>query len=124
MRWRSTPLEVLRDMDGYDEEYDADYDDTDYDVDDWTGEDWADEDDDEYEEYSEEPIETPPLVRAWRASVIGTIFLPTSIYSWWLIFQHQLWRPQHGETSVNWRFPAAVLLNLIGIVFFWALFRR
>jgi len=95
----------------------------DTDDEDWSGEDWADddyydEDDDDYEPYSEEPVETPPLTRAWRASVIGTFFLPTTIYSIWLIVQHQLWRPQPGETSVNWRFPAAMLLNLVGVVFF------
>ncbi len=102
-----------QDDEGGEDEFDDD------DDEDWSGEDWTDEDDDE--PYREEPTETPPLVRAWRASVIGTFFLPLTLYSVWLITQHQLWRPQPGETSVNWRFPVAVLLNLLGILVFWTL---
>jgi len=95
---------------------------SDYDADDWSGEDWADDEDDDYEPYSEEPAEMPPLTRAWRAALIGGLLLPClviNIYSVWLIVQHELWRPQPGETRVNWRFPAALFFNLVGVVFFW-----
>lgn len=105
-------------MDSYDSDgYETD----DWDVDDWTGEDWADDEEDEYEEYSEEPAETPPLTRAWRAAFIGGLMLPClllNLYSVWLIAEHKLWQPQLGETRVNWRFPAALFLNFVGVVFF------
>jgi len=111
------PESQVDEDDGYEDDYDAD---------DWSGEDWADDDEDDYEPYSEEPAETPPLTRAWRAALIGGLLLPClliNIYSVWLIVQHQLWRPQPGETSVNWRFPAALFFNLVGVVFFWLIIR-
>jgi len=106
---------------GADEEPD-DEDVDDYDADDWSGEDWADHEDDPYEEYSEAPAQTPPLTRAWRAALIGGLLLPClliNLYSVWLIAEHQLWLPQPGEKSVNWRFPAALFFNLFGFFFFW-----
>jgi len=134
--------EVLEDVaaeendDVDDDRYDEDGDD--WDVDDWSGEDWADDDeDDEEEEYSEEPAVSPPLVRAWRAAVIGAIVLPLMLvvglvalflialngYSLWLIVQHRLWEPQRGETETNWRFYAAMLFNVIGLLIFWWILR-
>ncbi|NOY43407.1 MAG: DUF2007 domain-containing protein [Planctomycetes bacterium] len=111
--------EILADLE--EDEDDTDEPD-DYDADDWSGEDWAD-DDDPYEEYSEEPALTPPLVRAWRAAVIGIIFLPMNLYSWWLILKYELWLPESGSANSRWRFYATVAFNLIGILFFWSLLR-
>ena len=104
-----------------DNEPENDYD-SDYDADDWSGEDWSDDDEEDYEEYSEEPTQTPPLTRAWRAALIGGLLLPClviNLYSLWLITKHELWLPQPGEERVNWRFSAALLLNLFGFFFFW-----
>ncbi len=95
----------------------------DYDADDWLGEDWADDDEDLYEEYSEEPTFTPPLMRAWRAAVIGIIFLPMNLYSWWLILKYELWLPEPDTAKSRWRFYATIAFNLIGLLFFWALIR-
>ncbi|MCA9231065.1 MAG: hypothetical protein KDA57_10460 [Planctomycetales bacterium] len=98
----------------------------DYDADDWAGEARADnpgedEEEDDFEPYSEEPSELPPLSRAWRAACIGGLMLPClvlNLYSVWLIAEHKLWRPRPGEKHVNWRFPAAIILNLVGVAFF------
>ncbi len=119
---REVLADLLRQSEGHEDDDYA----QDFDAEDWSGEDWADEDEseDDYEPYSEEPAEIPPLTRAWRAALIGGLLLPClviNIYSVWLIARHELWRPQPGR--VNWRFPAALFFNLVGVVFFWLIVR-
>ena len=92
----------------------------DYDATDWSGEDWADDEDDIEEEYSEEPQQTPPAIRAWRAAVIGTIFLPMNLYSWWLIIKYELWLANPANANPRWRFFTTIVFNFVGIAFFWA----
>jgi hypothetical protein len=124
-RARDLLADVLYEEDQQDEAADG-YVPDNYDADDWSGEDWSDDEDDPYEEYSEEPAETPPLTRAWRAAVIGGVLLPIlalNVYSLWLIYRHRLWEPRPGEKSVNWRYYAALFFNLFGVLFFWAIVR-
>ncbi|MCH2113928.1 MAG: DUF2007 domain-containing protein [Pirellulales bacterium] len=113
---------------------DAEDDANDYYASDWSGETWDtgydDLEDDEYDEddepYSELSPPTPPMTRAFRAAVIGAIFLPLlvlNVYSIELVIRHRLWERQQGEAGTNWRFPVAMIFNAIGITFFWIIFQ-
>jgi hypothetical protein len=69
---------------------------------------YADDDDDEEERVA--PPLNPELVRAYRAAIIGLLVLPPVInfYSLWIIARNRLWREE------NWRFPVAILVNILG----------
>jgi hypothetical protein len=78
-------------------------------------------DDEEEEPIEDEFVPTPPMARAFRAAVIGAFLFPPllSIYSLAIIVKHRLWEPQPGETSVNWRLPAALVFQVLGLLLFW-----
>jgi len=100
-------------------------DDLDDEDEDWVGEDWADTDKDYDEPYTEEdddPLSPERLLtRAWRASVIGVLFLPPLLtcYSAWLILQHKLWQPLENQSSPNWRFYGALVFNSLALPMIW-----
>lgn len=106
------------DQDGDDEDEE---DVADYDADDWSGEDWADDDDDEY---NEAPAFTPPLNRAFRASIFGLfLVIPFSFYALWILLRHRTWEPAEGHDRVNWRFYATLVLIGLGTMIHFLLWR-
>jgi hypothetical protein len=78
-----------------------------------TDADTAEEDDEEGED---EPTVTTPMIRAFRAAVIGVILLPPllNFYSAWLIASHRLW-----QTDDDTRFYGALFFNIIGFILGW-----
>lgn len=83
------------------------------------------EQDETEEPNEEEPAPTPPLIRAFRAAVLGSVFLPPllSIYSLAIVVKHRLWEPQPGETSVDWRLYVTFCFQILGLLFFWWIVR-
>lgn len=94
---------------------------SDYDADDWSGEDWSDEEDEQ--EYYEAPALTPPLSRAFRASIIGLLLFPPllSAYALWIIINNRAWEPVKADDAVNWRLYPTLFLICMGTLIGWAL---
>lgn len=81
------------------------------------GADTPDEDDVENtDEEDDAVIVTPPMVRAFRASIIGCLLLPPFVncYSCWLIVRHRLW-----NTDDNWRYYGTLAFNSLGFFVAW-----
>lgn len=56
-------------------------------------------------------LELPPeLRRAYRSAFISLIFIPffVCLYSIWLIFRHQLWRPERGGNTIEFYLTLAM----------------
>jgi hypothetical protein len=75
-----------------------------------------DDSDDDEEEDDDTPEVTPPMVRAFRAAVIGVILLPPMLnfYSAWLIVRHRLW-----QTDDDARFYGTLFFNMFGFLLGW-----
>jgi hypothetical protein len=71
---------------------------------------------DDGEEEDDVPTATPPMVRSFRAAVIGVILLPPllNFYSAWLIVRHRLW-----QTDDDARFYGTLFLNVVGFLLGW-----
>ncbi|MFT5524876.1 MAG: hypothetical protein ACI9HK_002840 [Pirellulaceae bacterium] len=56
------------------------------------------------------------LIRAWRAAVIGYLFLPPllTVYSTWILIHHGFFAKRTG----NWRVPASLLANVALFIVF------